>query len=85
MGAPRKITVDYLNSLLSLNNYTVISRCDNSNYCTILFKDCLHNKNVIIASIGNKESYCEICFENNLSKLLSDKGYELLTKLMTIN
>ena len=81
MGAPRKITIDYLNSLLSSSNYKVISRCDNPNYCKILFKDCLHNKNVSIASVGIKESYCEICFENNLSKLLSIKGYELLTKL----
>lgn len=81
MSAHRKITVESLNSLLNNSPYSVISRCEDANYCKIVFKSCGHSKDVVISSIGSKLSYCDICFENNLKELLFDKGFELITKL----
>ena len=81
MSAPRRITIEYLNSLLNKEDYKVIERCDNPNHCKILFNSCGHVKEVVIGSIGKQISYCDICFENNLRNLLLDKGFYLLTKL----
>lgn len=81
MVAPRTITIEYLNSLLDNTEYRVIERCDNPNYCRVLFNSCGHTKDVAIGSIGSKTSYCDICFEDNLKELLLNKGFHLLSKL----
>ena len=81
MVAPRKITIEYLNSLLTNSPYKVVGREDNPNHCQIQFDSCGHTKTVAIASVGSKQSYCDVCFEYNLRILLKEKGFDLLAKL----
>jgi len=83
LAAPRIITIEELNRLLEHEDYVVIKREDDPNYCTIRFNSCGHTKLKTISSITNHEkrnSYCTECFEDNLSNILVDKGFTLLTK-----
>lgn len=83
MASPRTVTVDELNNLLEKENYSVIKRELNPNYCTIQFKDCGHTKLKTISSIkgGKLSCRCDVCFEQNLANLLDAKGFNLLAKI----
>lgn len=84
MVRPRSITIENLNSLLDDEDYVVLSREDDPNYCTIEFYECGHRKLKTISSITNplkRNSYCTVCFDNNLGRILRDKGFSLLSKL----
>lgn len=84
MARPRSVTTDYLNELVKNEDYNVVSREHNPNYCTIEFNQCGHRKLKTISSITNpfkRNAYCPICFNNNLGEILYDKGFSLISKL----
>ncbi len=84
MARPRTLTIEYLNKLAEHEKYKVIDRDDDPNYCTIEFKKCSHRKLKTISSILNpirRNSYCTMCFEDNLKGILLTKGFTLISKL----
>lgn len=84
MARPRSITVEYLNSIVENDDYEVIGRENDPNYCTIRFKDCGHIRPKMISTLKDSHkrgTACSICFENNLRYLLNNKGFHLLSKV----
>lgn len=84
MARPRSVTIENLNKLIKEEDYVVVSRDNNPNYCNIKFKLCNHTKLKTISSISDplkRKTYCLICFEEDLRKILESKEFMLLTKL----
>lgn len=84
MVRPRSVTVEKLNALLDDEDYTVVSRENDPNYCKIRFNLCGHTKLKTISSVSNplkRKTYCPVCFEEDLRQTLKGKGFTLLTRL----
>lgn len=77
----RRHTVETLNLEKVGENFKVISRHIDPNYCTILFNDCGHEKLVSISGVLKQKPICYDCIDLRLQKEALLIGYELLAKI----